>query len=605
MSALLRSDAGARETLRHIRWAFGICRTTSPALYAAFWLNALVGTVFPAGAALAVRGLVNAVNDGLSDAAAFQPRDVYLWLLLGFVMTVGTVVTGSANRYLARRFEIDLHYRLHLDILRHNDAMAFASFENPHFHDALRRAQDSPEAHVARCLSFTLDLSTRGVQVLSLMAILFVIEPILFLLLVPVGIPYLLFEWRLSRRQFDEVDARVEKQRWIGYHTGVLSGEQQAAEIRLLGLGPLFIERCRALMEEFRDLRAKYQRFEFLGNLVFALFSVVAVYLAMSRAAFSIVDGRLTIGDLAIYGSAAAQLRALVEGSIALIVSLRWEILHIGNLRVFLALPPEELRPVAVRRPSLSGGIAFRNVTFTYPGAAEPTLSNLSFAIEPGETVGLVGDNGAGKTTIAKLIARLHDPTDGAVLFDGVDARDLDGGDLRRHVTCLFQHFGRYAASAADNIAFGDWERLLGDDARIETVARAAGVHDLISAMPQGYRTLLGRLFGKHEPSGGQWQQLGIARAIARDARILILDEPTANLDIDTEYRLFLRYRALAEGRTILLISHRFSTVRMADRILVLDAGHVVEGGSHDELVRLNGRYAALYDLHRRHLGVT
>ena len=604
MSEPFRFGTGVREALRHIRWAFGICRTTSPALYAAFWATAVVGTVFPAGAALAVRGLVNAVNDGLADRAAFQPETVYLWLLLGFVATVGTVVTGSATRYLARRFEIDLHYRLHLDILRHTDAMAFVRFEDPQFRDALRRAQESPEAHVARCLTYTLDLLTKAVQILSLMAILFVIEPLLFLLLVPVGIPYLLFQWRLSRRQFDELDARVEKQRWIGYHTGVLSREEQAAEIKLLGLGALFIERCRTLMTEFRDLRARYQRVDFLGNLAFALFSVVAIYLAMSRAAFSIVEGRLTIGDLAIYGSAAAQLRALVEGSIATIAALRWDMLHIGNVRAFLALAPERPRHAALRTP-LAGGIAFRDVTFTYPGAARPTLANLSFAIEPGETVALVGDNGAGKTTIAKLIACLHDPTDGAVLFDGIDARDLDLAHLRRHVTCLFQHFGRYAATAADNIAFGDWERLLGDEARIETVARAAGVHDLISAMPQGYRTMLGRTFGRYEPSGGQWQQLAIARAIARDARILILDEPTANLDIDTEYRLFLRYRALAEGRTILLISHRFSTVRMADRILVLDGGQVVESGTHDELTRLNGRYAALYELHRRHLGVT
>ena len=605
MSESVHAGAGVRETLRNIRWAFGVCRTTNPTLYAAFWLIALVGTLFPAGAALAVRGLVNAVNDGLSHAATFQPRAVYLWLLLGFATAVGTVITGSASRYLARRFEIDLHYRLHLDILRHNDAMAFARFEDPRFHDALRRAQDNPELHVSRCLASTLDLATKGVQILSLMAILFVIEPILFLLLLPVGIPYLVFQWRLSRRQFEEVDARVEKHRWIGYHSSVLSDARQAAEIKVLGLAPLFIERCRAMMEEFRELRASYQRFEFLGNLVFALFSVIAVYLAMSRAAFSIVDGRLTIGDLAIYASAAAQLRALVENSIALIVSLRWEILHIGNLRVFLALPAEDPRRAAGRRTPLTGGIAFRNVTFTYPGAAAPTLSNVSFTIEPGETVGLVGDNGAGKTTIAKLIARLHDPTDGAVLFDGVDSRDLDVDDLRRQVTCLFQHFGRYAATAADNIAFGDWKRLLDDTAEIEKVARDVGVHELISAMPQGYQTLLGRHFGKHEPSGGQWQQLGIARAIARDARLLILDEPTANLDIDAEYKLFLRYRALAEGRTVLLISHRFSTVRMADRILVLNAGRVVESGSHDELVRLNGRYAALYDLHRRHLGVT
>ena len=603
MSELLHADVGLREALRRIRWAFCICRTTSPTLYAAFWLTALVGMVFPAGAALAVRGLVNAVNEGLADAAAFQSEAVYLWLLLGFAMTVGTVVTGSAFRYLAQRFEIDLHYRLRLDILQHTDAMPFARFEDPQFHDALRRAQESPEAHVARCLASALDLLTKAVQVASLMAILFVIEPVLFLLLVPVGIPYLLFQWRLSRRQFEEIDARVEKHRWIGYYAGVLGGEQQAAEIKMLGLAPLLIERARVLMAEFRDLRALYHRHEFLGNLVFALFSVVAIYLAMTRAAFSIVDGRLTIGDLAIYGSAAAQLRALVEASIALIGSLRWDMLHVGNVRAFLELPPEGERQAARGQAALSGGIVFRDVTFTYPGADRPTLSKLSFAIEPGETVALVGHNGAGKTTIAKLIARLHDPTGGAVLLDGVDARDLDIGHLRREVTCLFQNFGRYAASAADNIAFGDWERLLGDDARIEAIARAAGVHDLVSAMPHGYRTMLGRAFGQYEPSGGQWQQLAIARAMARDARILILDEPTANLDIDTEYRLFQHYRALAEGRTIVLISHRFSTVRMADRILVLDAGQIIESGSHDALMRLQGRYAALYDLHRRHLG--
>ncbi len=181
----------------------------------------------------------------------------------------------------------------------------------------------------------------------------------------------------------------------------------------------------------------------------------------------------------------------------------------------------------------------------------------------------------------------------------------MDVDHLRRQVTCLFQQFGRYSASVADNIAFGDWERLRDDEARIKEVARAAGVDEMIDAMPGGYQTMLGRAFGRYEPSGGQWQQLAIARAVARDARILILDEPTANLDIDTEYKLFLRYRAVAEGRTILLISHRFSTVRMADRILVLNAGQVVEHGSHDKLMRLNGRYAALYDLHRRHFGVT
>ncbi len=605
MSESLRSDTGLREMLRHVRWCFGICRMTSPLPYAALWLTALVGTAFPAGAALAVRGLVNTVNEGLAKPTAFQPAAVYLWLLLGFAATVGTVVTGSAIVYLRRRLEVDLHYRLNLDILKHSEAMDLARFEDPAFHDALRRARERPDVYVSRCVASTLDLASKALQILSLMAILFVIEPILFLLLVPVGIPYLAFQWRLTRRQFAEIDARVEKERRIGYYAGVLLGAEHAAEIKLLGLAPLLIERCRRLMAEFRDLRARYQRFEFLGNLAFALLSVVAVYLAMTRAAFAIVDGRLTIGDLAIYGSAAAQLRSLLERSIGLVVRLRWDLLHVGNVRAFLALAPRAPCRVGTLTTPLAGGVALRDVSFTYAAATRPTLANLSFAIAPGEVVALVGDNGAGKSTIAKLIAGLYDPCSGTVLFDGIDAREFDPGHLRRQVTCLTQEFGRYAASAADNVAFGDWERLVGDEAALEAVAHAADVHDLISAMPQGYRTMLGREFGQYEPSGGQWQQLAVARTVAHGARIVILDEPTANLDIETEYRLFQRYRALSEGRTILLISHRFSTVRMADRILVLVAGQVVESGTHDELIHMNGRYAALYDLHRRHLGVS
>ena len=291
----------------------------------------------------------------------------------------------------------------------------------------------------------------------------------------------------------------------------------------------------------------------------------------------------------------------MVEGSVWLIGSLRWDILHIGSLRAFLDLPPGGPRRGAPLQTSLSGGVAFRNVTFTYPGAATPTLANVSFVIEPGETVALVGANGAGKTTIAKLIARLHDPTDGAVLFDGFDARDLDVGHLRRHVTCLFQQFGRYAASVADNIAFGDWEHLQGNDARMEAIARAAGVHDLIVALPQGYQTMLGRAFGQYEPSGGQWQQLAIARAIARDARILISTSrprnwtSIPNTDCSCATAPWLKAHDPAHLPSLLDRAHGRSHSRTRCR-----AGS--RSGSHDELMRLNGRYAALYDLHRRHL---
>lgn len=598
-------DVGVGEALRRMRFAFALCRRHARWLTAACWFNALVAMALPAGAALAVRGLVNSVNAGLTNHVSYRPSAVVFWLVLGFAMTVGTVASGAAIRFLGRRLETELEFALRGEILGRLGATEYARFEDPRFHETLVRAQDAPESHVAHCLTYGIDLMTRSVQGASLMAILVVIEPLLFLLLVPIAIPYLVFQWRLSRRQFEEVDARAEKRRLIGYHVGLVSGAEEAAEVRSLGLAPLFIARCRTLMAEFRTLRARYDRYDFAGNLVFALLSVVAVYLALARASFSIVDGRLTIGDLAIYAAAAAQLRTIVEGGIGLLAGLRWEVFHVGNLRSFLAAPSEAARPVGSRRTPLAGGVAFHDVGFTYPNAAAPTLERVSFEISPGETVALVGDNGAGKTTVAKLISGLYAPTTGEVRFDGVNARDFDPSHLRRQVSCLFQHFGRYAATAADNIAFGDWERLVDDEAGIEAVAREAGVDALVRGMPDGYRTMLGVSFGAHVPSGGEWQQIAIARMFARDARVLVLDEPTAHLDIDTEYRLFLRYRELARGRTIVLISHRFSTVRMADRILVLDAGRIVEQGPHDELMRAGGRYAALYDVHRRQLGVT
>jgi ATP-binding cassette subfamily B protein len=415
----------------------------------------------------------------------------------------------------------------------------------------------------------------------------------------------------LSRRQFEELDSRVEKERWLAYYSSLASDVDQAAEVRLLGLGTELLVRWRRIMEELRSLRLGYLRDELIGTLIFAVVSVVAVYLAMAHAIEGIVGGRLTIGDLAIFAAAAAQLRSLVEQAVTLAGGLRWESFHVGQLRIFLDLPLTEGRagPVAASdaaRASLDGALPSRGrielirVAFQYPGARAPTLRELSLTIEPGETVALVGDNGAGKTTLARLIAGLYPVQQGALLIDGTDVRHLDLASWQRRIACVFQQFGRYQASAADNIAFGDWPHLANDRATVEAIARRAGVHELISAMPEGYSTLLGRQLGRYQPSLGQWQQLAIARLIARDADILILDEPTANLDVAAEAALFGQLRALAAGRTTLLISHRFSTVAMADRILVLADGQIVETGTHQELLALDGRYAALYGLSQR-----
>ncbi len=583
----------------HIRWAFGIARSTSPRLFLAYGVNAAVLAMFPAGVALAVRGLVNSVSLALGGVPLAETA-AYPWLLLGFVMTMGSSAGGAVNRWLARHFEIELRHRLRYDILRHHVAMPFVRIEDQDYRDSLQRAQNAPEAQVAGLYAITLELTTKTLQSLSLMLILVVIEPLLFVLLVPVGVPYLLHQWRLSRRQFEELDARITKERWMGYYSALLGDVDQAAEIKLLRLGPEIVARWRRIMEELRRLRLAYQRVELVGSLVFGLFSVAAVYLAMTRAVGAIVEGHLTIGDLAIFGSAATQLRGLIEQSVGLIGNLRLRILHVGRLRQFFARRADPAPAAGLPVGELRGHIELRDLVFRYPGAPEPTLRGLSFSVEPGETVALVGANGAGKTTVARLIAGLYEVQQGAILVDGHDVRELGSEQLQRRVGCVFQQFGRYVASAADNIAFGDWQRLQGDDAAIEAIARSAGVDALVRSMPQGYRTLLGRQFGQYQPSGGQWQQLAIARLIARDARILILDEPTANLDVAAEAALFEQFRALAAGRTTLLISHRFSTVSMADRILVIEAGRIVESGSHRKLMARNGRYAALFALSQR-----
>ena len=275
--------------------------------------------------------------------------------------------------------------------------------------------------------------------------------------------------------------------------------------------------------------------------------------------------------------------------------------LFIQNLRAFLALGPR-LQPGGGRPVAIQGAaeVELDGVTFTYPGAGKPALKDVSLHIRPGETVALVGENGAGKTTLVRLIARIYDADSGSVRFGGADVRELDAADLRRNIAWVLQDFLRFEATAEENLAFGDWRRLLGNRREIEELARRTGVAPLIESLPSGYDTWLGNMFGRQDLSAGQWQRLAIARALARPAPLLILDEPTASLDVRAEEELFRRFRELAAGRTAILVSHRFSTVAMADRVVVLSEGRVAESGSHAELLRRGGIYAELYRLNER-----
>jgi ATP-binding cassette subfamily B protein len=515
-------------------------------------------------------------------------------------LTIVEAVSQRANRLFSGRLHDDLNLRITSDILTHAAELDVACFEDPHVREIIDRAQQDAAGHFSKFVQDTLVASTNVVQTVSLIGILMSIEPLIVLVLGPFAFPYLLFQWRLAKKHYSTEHFRATKRRWTSYFASRLMSQQSVAEVKLLDLAPLLIEKFRSLMAEFRDQDRKTYLRSFAGGSVFAVLTTVAFYAIFTWIVMRALRGALTIGDLAIFAGVTSRLRTTLEKAILAISSAMEQTLHISNLIQFLAVRPHIAVSAGAVPSTTRGEIELKNVSFTYPGSRDPALSGVSLHINPGETVALVGENGAGKTTLVKLIARLYDPDDGSITLEGLDLRELSLVYLQSQISFVFQGFGRYEATAADNIAYGDWRRMLYNRELVERIALLADVHDMIKDMPQGYDTMLGRMFGEYDLSGGQWQKIAVARAFARDASLLILDEPTSNLDVRAEYELFCRFRDLTRGRTTILISHRFSTVSMADRIIVMERGRIVESGTHHDLLAQAGTYASLYNLHQR-----
>jgi ATP-binding cassette subfamily B protein len=410
------------------------------------------------------------------------------------------------------------------------------------------------------------------------------------------------FHWRLSKKRFQEEYGRTPQRRWTTYFVSLLTGRQSVAETKLLDLSPHLRGKFGSLMREFRDRDRKLYLRNFYGSSLFAMVTTITFFAVFFRVILKVTAGVLTVGDVAVFGGATARLRFSLEGSIRSLSSALEQTLYISNLIAFFKEKPQLVSGAMVPSCATGAEIKLKNVSFTYPGATEPSLQDISLHIRPGETIALVGENGAGKTTLVKLLARLYEPDTGWIEFNGADLRTLSLGDLHKQIGFVFQDFSRYEATASDNIAYGDWRRMSENREKVKEIARQAGVDTLIRSMPAGYETRLGRVFGEYDLSGGQWQKLAIARAFARDASVLILDEPTASLSIQAEYELFCGFHELSRGRTTILVSHRFSTLSIADRIIVMEKGRIVESGSHQELLALAGLYAKLYRLHRHPL---
>jgi ATP-binding cassette, subfamily B, bacterial len=595
---LARGFAGV---FAYSRRALELVWTTSRPLTLAFALLTLLAGVLPAAVAYVGSLIVDAVVAAIrADTVA---RDALTNHALLLVVAEGVLVAiiAGAQRGLSlcqSLLRAQLGQRVNVMILEKALTLDLSHFENSDFYDKLTRARREASSRPLSLVTRTFGLAQNGVSLLSFGSLLLHFSPWAVVLLILAGLPAFLAEAKFSGDKFRLFLWRSPETRMQLYLETVLAREDHAKEVKLFGLGPLFLERYRnifrKLYREDRNLTVRRDSWGFFLGLI----ATATLYGAYGWIAVSAIATRITLGQMTMYLMLFRQGQSAVSAILSAVGGMYEDNLYLSTLYEYLETPVDTHKGAAVRGPKPDDGIRFENVSFSYPDAEQPTLVDIDLHIKPGESLALVGENGSGKTTLIKLLTRLYAPSSGRILLDGQDLREWDEAALRDRIGVIFQDFTRYQLMLGENIGAGD-VRHFEDEARWRDAGEKGMAAPIVATLPEGYRTPLGKWFNDgRELSGGQWQKIALSRAFMRSrADILVLDEPTSAMDASAEAIIFDHFRALTRGRIAILISHRFSTVRMADQIVVIENGRIIERGSHDQLMQSNGHYSHLFSL--------